>query len=156
MDDKLYIPGEHECAKCKLTLLSSNLYVGDGSIGPNKEPQQCPNGCGPMWRVTWESRARESMKLYSQALEQFEALRHPSPVAQGEDVVEAVMEGSKDELFWSKRTTCPACDVGKLYEHHYSICNECGTEVVTPIQARANDAEIKSAPPKPTAGEPKS
>ncbi len=56
---------------------------------------------------------------------------------------------------------CPACDVGTLREEHgteelsysgkafvlnnmtYSVCDACGTEIVTPEQARSNDRLIR-------------
>lgn len=52
LDQIVYIPGVFRCAKCELRLVSSTLNAGDGSVRANKEPQQCPNNCGPMWRIT--------------------------------------------------------------------------------------------------------
>lgn len=56
--------GVMHCAKCNFELTRVTLYMGNGAVGPgdsNTEP--CPNGCGPMWPVTWESRAREQMAV---------------------------------------------------------------------------------------------
>ncbi|TXH46286.1 MAG: hypothetical protein E6Q97_29835 [Desulfurellales bacterium] len=58
------VPGVMHCAKCNFELTRVTLYMGNGAVGPgdsNTEP--CPNGCGPMWPVTWESRAREQMAV---------------------------------------------------------------------------------------------
>lgn len=60
----LVVPGVMHCAKCNFELTRVTLYMGNGAVGPgdsNTEP--CPNGCGPMWPVTWESRAREQMAV---------------------------------------------------------------------------------------------
>jgi len=48
----VYVPGVWKCAKCKLSLISSTLNASSGQIKANNEPQQCPNGCGPLWRKT--------------------------------------------------------------------------------------------------------
>lgn len=58
------VPGVMHCAKCKFRLVRTNLNARDGttSAGDNvTEP--CPNGCGPLWPVTWEQEARECRKL---------------------------------------------------------------------------------------------
>jgi len=47
-----YVPGLRKCAKCGCSLLSTNLHVNHGAVSANNEPQDCPNGCGPMWPVT--------------------------------------------------------------------------------------------------------
>lgn len=52
LEKLVYVPGLWRCAKCKLTMVSQTLYVKHGEIGPNTKPQECPNGCGPLWRVT--------------------------------------------------------------------------------------------------------
>jgi hypothetical protein len=46
----VYVPGLWRCAE--LHLVSSTLHAHSGTISANNEPQQCANGCGPMWRVT--------------------------------------------------------------------------------------------------------
>lgn len=57
----LFVPGEMHCAKCKFTLIRTNLYVQNGTTGPgNNETEPCPNGCGPLWPETWERSAREA------------------------------------------------------------------------------------------------
>lgn len=47
-----YVPGLWKCAKCKFSLTARVLYVQSGTVGANERPQDCANGCGPMWRVT--------------------------------------------------------------------------------------------------------
>lgn len=48
----VYVPGVTRCAKCGLRLVSSTLHAGTGAVTANTSPQDCLNGCGPMWRVT--------------------------------------------------------------------------------------------------------
>jgi hypothetical protein len=48
----VYVPGVWRCAKCKLSLVSTNLHADSGEMSANNSPQTCPNGCGPMWRKT--------------------------------------------------------------------------------------------------------
>ena len=62
----------------------------------------------------------------------------------------------------TQKETCPACSVGFLEQHKdveqlsyreaplhvalaYSVCPNCGTEVVTTDQIKANDEEIRTA-----------
>jgi hypothetical protein len=48
----VYVPGVLKCAKCSCVLVTTNLHVNTGQVSANNDPQQCPNGCGPMWRRT--------------------------------------------------------------------------------------------------------
>jgi hypothetical protein len=48
----IYVPGVWKCPKCQCSLVSTFLDAGSGRAAANKEPQRCPNDCGPMWRVT--------------------------------------------------------------------------------------------------------
>jgi hypothetical protein len=58
------VPGVMHCAKCNFELTRVTLYVGNGAVGAgNSDTEPCPNGCGPMWPVTWEHRAREQMAV---------------------------------------------------------------------------------------------
>lgn len=53
-NESIYIPGIFRCAKCDLDLVSTNLHVPGGGMSANDKPQRCPNGCGPLWRVTYK------------------------------------------------------------------------------------------------------
>ena len=57
-DELKYVPGHLRCAKCNFYLISKTLYMKSGTIGANKKPDDCANGCGPMWRVTWKDHAK--------------------------------------------------------------------------------------------------
>lgn len=52
LEKLVYVPGAWRCAKCKCGLISNTLYVATGAMAANNKPQECPNGCGPMWRLT--------------------------------------------------------------------------------------------------------
>lgn len=73
-----YVPGLWRCAKCKLDLLTTNLHVYSGTTSPNTDPQQCPNGCGPMWRV---SEADYRKELLAQVNKLFDELRESKQLA---------------------------------------------------------------------------
>lgn len=48
------VPGALHCAKCKFQLTKTNLYMKSGTTGPgDNKTEPCPNGCGPLWPVTW-------------------------------------------------------------------------------------------------------
>lgn len=57
------VPGRMHCAKCSFWLTRTNLNVdtGTATAGDNRS-EPCPNGCGPLWPVTWEQEARECWK----------------------------------------------------------------------------------------------
>ena len=56
---KLLCPGQMRCAKCKFELTRRTLFVQSGTVGAGtSETEPCPNGCGPLWPVTWEQEAR--------------------------------------------------------------------------------------------------
>lgn len=58
------VPGKMHCARCKFSLnrVSLNVNVGTVTAGDNKT-EPCPNGCGPLWPVTWEQEAREGWAI---------------------------------------------------------------------------------------------
>jgi len=57
LEKQVYLAGHWSCPKCKFYLVSTNLHVSSGGFSANNEPQQCANGCGPMWKVTHEQSA---------------------------------------------------------------------------------------------------
>lgn len=57
------VPGVMHCAKCKFHLTRTVLYVGSGTTGPgDSSSEPCPNGCGPLWPVTWEQHAADGWR----------------------------------------------------------------------------------------------
>ena len=58
------VPGVMHCARCKFRLNRVNLYANSGTVGAgDNQTEPCPNGCGPLWPVTWEQEAREGYAL---------------------------------------------------------------------------------------------
>jgi len=69
-----FSPGEMYCAKCNFGLIRTNLYIGSGTTGPgDNSTEPCPNGCGPLWPVTWEKTARDSWKVAEEIAEREQA-----------------------------------------------------------------------------------
>jgi hypothetical protein len=71
--EQVHVPGEWKCAKCGFGVTCSTLSAHDGSIRPNEAPQQCANGCGPLWRVTERDRRREAYEVIDQWAERAES-----------------------------------------------------------------------------------
>lgn len=72
--DPLLVPGRMHCAKCKFSLTRVNLYFANGTTGPGgNETEPCPNGCGPLWPVTWEQEAREAWATSERIFESAQA-----------------------------------------------------------------------------------
>ena len=57
------VPGCMRCAKCGFQLQRTTLFMGNGASAPgDNKTEPCPNGCGPLWPVTWEQEARDWWK----------------------------------------------------------------------------------------------
>jgi hypothetical protein len=54
-----YAPGHFECPKCKFHMVSNTIDVQSGGISASDKPQECSNGCGPMWRVSWQDYCKD-------------------------------------------------------------------------------------------------
>lgn len=54
------VPGVMRCAKCEFQLYRTNLNMGAGTVtAGNSNTEPCPNGCGPLWPVTWKQWAEQ-------------------------------------------------------------------------------------------------
>lgn len=62
LEKLVYVPGLWKCAKCSCQTISHYLHAESGKVAANNDPQQCPNDCGPMWRVTERDAANEMIK----------------------------------------------------------------------------------------------
>lgn len=68
-----YVPGVMHCAKCNFQLIKSVLNMHRGTVtAGDSNPELCPNGCGPLWRVSWEKYANDH---YEDGVKTFEKLR---------------------------------------------------------------------------------
>lgn len=79
------VPGIVRCAKCAFQLHRTNLYLQSGTVGAgDSKTEPCPNGCGPLWPVTWETWAREGWAEAERLhLENAALSAQPSPAGQG-------------------------------------------------------------------------
>ncbi|MFM1308634.1 hypothetical protein WFL33_21095 [Yersinia enterocolitica] len=81
-NERLLVPGVLRCAKCSFQLAKTNLYMASGTTGPgDNKTEPCPNGCGPLWPVTWEQWSREMGvqldRYFDEAKELREKLANP-------------------------------------------------------------------------------
>lgn len=76
LDHANVVPGQMSCAKCKCSIQRAvlNAQTGETYAGET-QPTPCPNGCGPMWPVTWEQEAREARDLCSDLFERLHKAR---------------------------------------------------------------------------------
>lgn len=74
-DAAKYVPGNLRCKKCNFYLVSSTLYVKSGTIGPNNKSEPCPNGCGPLWKVTHTERLNEVIESANKSFDDLNAMR---------------------------------------------------------------------------------
>ncbi len=65
-----YVPGQLRCKKCGCSVVSRNLYMKSGTVGPDSKPKYCPNGCGPMWKITWPDHCKDYAKGMDKILDQ--------------------------------------------------------------------------------------
>lgn len=54
LEKLVFVPGMMRCAKCSFVGMHMVTRASDGAVGvkANLEPEKCPNGCGPLWRVS--------------------------------------------------------------------------------------------------------
>ncbi len=56
------VPGVMRCAKCEFQLVRKVLAVNMGDVfAGDSKTEPCPNGCGPLWPVTWKQYAEQAM-----------------------------------------------------------------------------------------------
>lgn len=77
-----FVPGVMHCAKCKFQLTKKHLCMGSGTIraGDNKT-EPCPNGCGPLWPVTWKQADEENQEIIGRLCDESRELRAEIEIA---------------------------------------------------------------------------
>ncbi len=134
------VPGIVRCAKCAFQLHRTNLYLQSGTVGAgDSKTEPCPNGCGPLWPVTWETWAREGWAEAERLhLENAALSAQPSPGGQGDAshywpevdriLVDAYVAGSEGDEFdmIAARTAIHAALAARQ-----QVCGTC-TEVIRP------------------------
>ncbi len=75
------VPGMMYCAKCKFCLTRRTLYVQSGNVGSGtNETEPCPNGCGPLWPMTWKMLCDDYEERLVEEIEKNKALSQSQPV----------------------------------------------------------------------------
>lgn len=91
------VPGRMRCAKCEFVLTRVNLYVNSGQVGAgSNETEPCPNGCGPLWPVTWQQEAEAGYKANETLFERTKAAE--DRVAELERPTAAVLQSAAPQL----------------------------------------------------------
>ena len=118
------VPGIVRCAKCTFQLHRTNLYVQSGTVGAgDSKTEPCPNGCGPLWPVTWETWAREGWAEAERLhLENAALSAQPSPGGQGDALHEV------------------ACDLPALFGRASLDGHEAGQRLAKEVQAKMRAA----------------
>ncbi len=63
--DSVIRPGIMRCAKCKFEVIRKTLNMGSGTVtAGNSKTEPCPNGCGPLWPITWKEYAQRGDDAY--------------------------------------------------------------------------------------------
>ncbi len=57
-----YVPGQLRCKKCGCSVVSRILSMKSGTVGIDSKPKDCPNGCGPMWKISWPDHFKDYAK----------------------------------------------------------------------------------------------
>lgn len=71
-----YVPGVMRCPKCGFQCIKSVINLAAGSItAGNSDPEKCPNGCGPLWRMSWEDYANQHILAAEEAFLESKELR---------------------------------------------------------------------------------
>lgn len=67
-----YVGGVFNCPKCKLRLTATTISMTDGGFYENREPQQCSNGCGPMWMQTYKDEVKEARSGFNEIFDKYQ------------------------------------------------------------------------------------
>lgn len=111
VERKDIVPGMMYCAKCKFCLTRRTLYVQSGNVGSGtNETEPCPNGCGPLWPVTWKMLCDDYEERLVEEIEKNKAL--PQPVIPDGYVL---MPIDPDDVYVEK-VCFKACVCGGIFE----------------------------------------
>ena len=67
------VPGVMRCAKCHFRLVRTTIHYPSASFSAgDSKTEPCPNGCGPLWPVTWQDEARENLDRAEEQMERAE------------------------------------------------------------------------------------
>ena len=150
------VPGVMHCAKCKFQLNRVTLCVSDGNAyAGNNKTEPCPNGCGPLWPVTWEQEAKNCWKALEEMHERLMAAAapQPSPTAQAAESVPAgVVAAIEKEIAETCMNTPPGWRCTRKAGHDGSCAAVPCPEELEFVAQGMDRLRVSSAPqPSPTA-----
>ena len=127
------VPGVMRCAKCAFQLHRTNLYLGSGTTGPgDSKTEPCPNGCGPLWPVTWQTWATEG---WQQAERYFEELRQLQDSPKGGSEARALLDALVSLVAVARRYLPD-------YDEHPEV-QKADDAIDAAMQGQAGDAEVQ-------------
>jgi hypothetical protein len=94
--DHRFVPGVMRCAKCNFVVVRRVFSAIDGTVGDgDNKTEPCPNGCGPLWPMTWEQNSRDMEERCEAAVLEAANLRaqlalRPQPSGETREIVEAL------------------------------------------------------------------
>lgn len=126
LETEVYCPGLWKCAKCGFGMVCKVIDMSAAILGANNSPQQCMNGCGPMWRVTERTNRIEMQDGYEAATLQLSDLKARAEAAE-RALAEARANNERGQALMTALVTqmqLRADDMekgGTLYEHAGAI-----------------------------------
>lgn len=98
LESSVIAPGIMRCAKCSFVLTKNSINMSAGTItAGDSKSEPCPNGCGPLWPVTWREKALQARDDSEQWFEDFQTAK--KRIAELERFRTAYMEWS-DKTDW--------------------------------------------------------
>lgn len=76
LSSSVIAPGIMRCAGCGFVLTKNSINMAAGTItAGDSKTEPCPNGCGPLWPVTWKEQALEMRDSSEQWFEELQVAR---------------------------------------------------------------------------------
>jgi len=77
LESSVIAPGIMRCAKCEFVLTKNSINMAAGTItAGDSKTEPCPNGCGPLWPVTWREQALEMRDSSEQWFDELQAAKN--------------------------------------------------------------------------------
>lgn len=98
--DHRFVPGVMRCAKCNFVVVRRVFSAIDGTVGDgDNKTEPCPNGCGPLWPMTWEQNSRDMEERCEAAVLEAANLRaqlalRPQPSGETREQVAEIIEAA--------------------------------------------------------------
>lgn len=76
LESSVIAPGIMRCANCSFVLTKNSINMSAGTItAGDSKSEPCPNGCGPLWPVTWREKALQARDDSEQWFEDLQAAK---------------------------------------------------------------------------------